>query len=480
MEYVIKNREPADALRFFEEISAIPRGSHNEKEICEYLEKFAKERGLEVYTDELYNVFIKKPGTKGYENLPPLLLHGHTDIVCEKNKDTVHDFKKDPLRLKVKDNILTADGTTLGADDGYAIAYMMAILDRNDIPHPPLECLMTSQEETGLGGMEFFDKNLIAARRMLNLDIGGDGDFLASSAGGCAAEIILHCKRTSYSGGGLKISVRGLQGGHSGGKIHLERGNSNKIIGRILYDISKEMEVLISFMDGGDKDNAIPRECDCIIGVANPKRAAEIAARAAEDIKAELMSSDPGLDVTCEENTPKEVFDAEASEKIIALQHLLISGVQMKSMDIEDLVNASANFASVKTLDEGMRFTVSLRGAADSLSKELADRVVHLCKVIGAKCEIKSAYPAFPFAKTSPLRDMALALYKERTGKEGRVTAVHGGTECGIAKKAFPDMDITSLGPISEGHHTPEEWMDLDSFREAFELLLALLKKMGE
>ncbi len=278
MEYVIKNREPADVLRYFEEISAIPRGSGNEKAIGEYLLDFAAKLGLEARMDDLYNVVIKKPASPGCEHLDPVILQGHTDMVCEKNKNVEHDFTKDGIKLVVDGDILRADGTTLGADNGQAVACMMAFLARKDMKHPPLECVFTSQEEVGLIGAIGFDPYDLKGTRMINMDCGPEGVCVAGSAGGTTIDIYKTVKRVPFAGEAVSLKVRGLKGGHSGGDIDKERGNANKIAARVLYAIAKEMKVNLVSMDGGMMMNAIPRECDAVAAVADAAKAAEIAA----------------------------------------------------------------------------------------------------------------------------------------------------------------------------------------------------------
>ena len=354
MEYVIKNREPADVLRYFEEISAIPRGSGNEKAIGEYLLDFAAKLGLEARMDDLYNVVIKKPASPGCEHLDPVILQGHTDMVCEKNKNVEHDFTKDGIKLVVDGDILRADGTTLGADNGQAVACMMAFLARKDMKHPPLECVFTSQEEVGLIGAIGFDPYDLKGTRMINMDCGPEGVCVAGSAGGTTIDIYKTVKRVPFAGEAVSLKVRGLKGGHSGGDIDKERGNANKIAARVLYAIAKEMKVNLVSMDGGMMMNAIPRECDAVAAVADAAKAAEIAAEVEKKVKSELEFSDPGLTITLEPAAaPAEMICDEDSDAFLKMLYLMPAGLVAKSMALEGLTVASQNLAAVKTQEDG-------------------------------------------------------------------------------------------------------------------------------
>ncbi|MEA4919819.1 MAG: beta-Ala-His dipeptidase [Clostridiaceae bacterium] len=480
MKYVISGREPADGLRFFEDISAIPRASRNEADIAAFMKKFAEDRGLWVCVDKFNNVIIKKPGSKGCEHLPPVMLQGHLDIVPEKNQDTVHDWEHDGLKLKVEGDILKAEGTTLGCDDGYAISYMMAVLDRKDIKHPPLECVMTSMEEIGLiGAMNISGEN-ITARRMIGMDAGGEGGFLASSAGGNYVYIKVPFNFVEAKGEGISIRIRGLEGGHSGGLIHMEKGNANKILGRILYNISKECLFNIAAITGGFKGNAIPRESDCVImvqgGVA--ERAKAIIAETEKEIASELAFSDKGLKVLVGTASAEKMINLEASQKVVHLSHVLPNGMMMKSMAIEGLTNASLNVGVVSMEEGAVKYEVTIRSAEDSLVRSIADVVCDIAAVAGAECEVAGGYPAFSFDPDSKIRKTVMDIYRETTGKEGIVRAVHGGTEAGVFRKLIPGLDIVGIGPNAGGAHTPEEWLDLNSYRRAFDLLIKVLERL--
>ncbi len=483
MKYVTEGREPADALRFFEEIAAIPRASGNEAGVAQYMKKFAEDRGLWCKVDEWNNVVIKKPGSPGCENMPAVMLQGHLDIVPEKNQDTVHDWEKDGLKLMIVGDRLTADGTTLGCDDGYALSYMLAVLDRNDVRHPPLECVMTSMEEIGLIGAQHMDCSCITARRMIGMDAGGEGGFLASSAGGAAVAIRVPYTLVPTEGRALAIRVRGLEGGHSGGLIHMEKGNANKILGRLLYNVAQECDFDLAAISGGFKSNAIPREADCVIVLhdeSEGERVREIIDETVTRIRNELRFSDKGLLVYVDEAKADAVFDAEATKKVMRLSHILPNGVMMRSMAIEGLTNASLNVGVVTTKADCVEYQVSVRSAEDSLVFSIVDTVRDIADVVGASSEVGATYPAFDFDPDSSLRRTVMNCYKEYSGKEGVVRAVHGGTECGVFRRKIPGLDICGLGPTAGGAHTPDEWVDLNSYRRAFELLLKVLDRLAD
>lgn len=482
MEYVIKNREPADVLRYFEEISAIPRGSGNEKAIGEYLLNFAGEHGLEARMDELYNVVIKKPGSAGCEDLPPVILQGHTDMVCEKNKNVDHDFMKDGIKLVVDGDILKADGTTLGADNGSAVAYLLAVLANNDLTHPPLECVFTSQEEIGLIGALALDASDLKGKRLINLDCGPEGVCIAGSAGGTTIDIYKDFSKVPAQGETVSIKVRGLQGGHSGGDIEKERGNANKIAARALYNISKEMKVNLISIDGGSMMNAIPRECDVVAAVADAGRAAEIVADVARKVYSELQFSDEGFTMSCEKiaDAAEMICDAD-SDSFIKMLYILPTGMVAKSMVLEGLTVASQNLAAVKTREDGKLYILySLRSSVNSFLDDCGDRIDLICREHGAKPEFRPGFPTWEYTATSDLRDLCSKAYKEVTGKDMIIKATHGGLECGAFLSKIPGLDIAALGCDASGAHTPDEQLDLNSYERMYRVLLKTLAMMCE
>ena len=481
MNYVLKDREPQAPLHYFEEISQIPRGSGNEEAIATYIENWAKERNLYVDRDSCNNLFIKKPGTEGYENSEPVLLQGHTDMVCEKNSDTVHDFEKDPIKLVVDGDYLKADGTTLGADDGVAVSYIMALLDSKDIPHPPLECLLTTSEEVGMTGAFGFDANKVSARKLINLDSDNENEILCGAAGGLRVAISRGFDKVKAEGTALKLTVKGLMGGHSGGEIHMEKGNSNKIMGRILFECEKVSKLNLVSIEGGSKENAIPREAFATIYVPDDKVAlVKTAAESlAKNIADELEDTDKGFTFKIEEAPKAEIMmDEKATSDIIAMLKLLPHGVRAKSMALKDLVVTSMNVGVVVTLDNAVEIRTSLRSSVESLILNLADEVELIARDHNAQAERGSKYPGWKFASVSPLRELCTRVYREMNGEEPKVIAIHAGLECGLFKEQIPDLDIISNGPNCKDIHTPDETLDLNSYARVWKFLLRLLSEM--
>lgn len=482
MDYILSGREPADALRYFEEIAAIPHGSYNEKVISLYLMDFAKEHDLWAYRDSKKNVYIKKPASKGYEHLPAVLLQGHMDMVCEKNADTVHDFDVDGLKLYVENDMLHARGTTLGADDAVAMVYMMAILARTDLVHPPIECLFTTEEEVGLGGANHVDPSHFSAKYMINIDAGPEGSALVSCAGGAITRVDKPTEWEVAVGRYITIKVRGLLGGHSGTEIGKEHGNSNKIMGRILHHITKDVGMHLIHIEGGSKDNAIPRECDALIAVPAEKfgDAAQIIKTLTGIIQSELAGSDPGFTVLYEEyhGTPEKMLTQKCSEEFVTMLYLMPNGVRNRSIVLDDFVVCSLNVGVVKTDEKRLSITAFTRSAVDTLTQNTYEEVHTLAKAFGATAVNLSEYPGWQMQEVSPFRELCCEVYKELFHTDLKVEAVHAGLECGILKDKLPDLDIIAIGPTFTGAHTPDETLDLQSFARTFDFVLGILKAM--
>ncbi len=479
MNTITKGIQPERVLGFFEEISAIPRGSGNEKAIADYLEAFAKEHGFFVRRDVLHNVFIRKQASPGCEDRPALLLQGHTDIVCEKNADVEHDFLTDPLDLYVEEDWLAAHGTTLGSDNGIAVAYMLAALTEEDLRHPVLECLFTVQEEVGLCGAEAFDASVITAKHMLNLDCGPEGTATVSCAGGMCIEMEKELPQVPFTGEALKVMVCGLIGGHSGGDIHRYRGNSNKIMARLLYSLGEGIS-LIS-INGGSKHNAIPRECEALIAVPCGPCAAKKIENTAAVIKEELGEEDKGFTVSVAGvDAPATMGCAEATRKILGLLYVAPNGVLAMSHHIEGLVDASSNMGVVQTNENYIRVIFAPRASMESLNNDTETKLHLLGETFGFKTNTLSRYAGWPYSKTSPLRDTVAKIYQEMTEKEMEMRAIHGGLECGILKNKVPGLDVVALGPTATGAHSPEERLNLPSANRVWLFLKKVIERMAE
>ena len=471
-------------LRFFEEISAIPRESHHEEKIADYLVAFALERGLPYYRDELQNVLIEKAGTKGYENHAPLLLQGHTDMVCEKNADVVHDFSCDPLDLYVEDGWLRARGTTLGADDGVAVAIMLSVLDGDVAAHPPIQCLFTSAEEVGMGGIESFDFSRVHAKKMINLDSPDDLQIIAGCAGGlyCTTQIKADAVPTKKPC--LRLAISGLCGGHSGEDIHRSLANANVLLGRILLAISQATSLSLISVNGGNKENAIPREAEATVSVDSID-----AARCAVDmwrslIRAELSEADAGFSLTVTEgsvNAPLAMSEADTARVLLALTKLPC-GVLSYNRMLGNIVDLSCNLGVVRTYTENGQYCVALSTLARSSDEArlslLETEIQLLSKAIGAETVRDSFYSGWAFSEHSEIREAFAAACEAVVKQTPTITVIHAGLECGTVKKRIPTMDIISCGPQVRALHSPDEALNLASFEHFFAIMEYLLEHL--
>ena len=478
MQYVIKGRNPESVFRFFEQIAAIPHPSFGEERIADYLVAFSKERGLEYYRDALHNVLIKKPGTPGRESEPPVLLQGHTDMVCEKNGDCDHDFDRDPLRLFVEGDLLGARGTTLGGDDGIAVAMMLAVLAGELSSHPPVECLFTVCEEVGLNGAQGFDYSRISARRMINLDSEDLGIITAGCAGGLRSELTLAAERIPFFGECIKISLSGLMGGHSGVDIATGRANANKLMGRLLARLSKCGATRLVSLSGGSKDNAIPRECEALVSVWNAQEAIGVVRGETERISAELVAEDGFFAVSAvAANAPATMLGARETACALAVLGAP-NGVLEMNRDVKDLPEYSRNLGVIRTEGEKITFVFSTRSSMESRLDASIDELDALAAVTGCATRHHSRYPGWSYAPVSPLREAYQAAFLAVTGREATVNVIHAGLECGIIYSHIPEMDIISVGPDMKDIHSPNERLDLASveiFWKTVEKLIELL-----
>ena len=465
--------------KYFEEISRIPRGSFNEAACADYLAAFAAEHGLKYIRDELNNVVIFKPAGAGYEDHGAVILQAHTDMVCEKNADCTHDFEKDPIDLYIENGILKARGTTLGADDGMGCAYMLAVL-ASDLPHPALECVFTVQEEVGLIGAFALKPEYFTAKRYVNLDFGGHGvGTCTTSAGGEMIGLrkpveFDECDTLAY-----RIFVTGLKGGHSGGCIMMELGNSLKICGRILKEISGSCDMRIRKLDGGLKNNAIPRECEAVF--ASEAKEEDIRA-AFESMKTQIASEigfqEPDFAVTLERAESGPAICEEVSAEIVDLLYLLPTGLRHRSLQIANLPTASENLASVRTGADYLEFQYSLRAEKMSLRDQMEKEICILAGIYDMTMEVYSKFPSWEFNPNSALRETLCRVYKEQKDSEMELLATHGGLECGVFCDMIPGLDVVTLGAETDGAHTPKEQMNLESFDRTFDVLAAFLKEL--
>lgn len=480
----LQNLKPESVFRFFEEISKIPHDSGKEKELSDYLVKFAKERNLFVIQDEALNVIIKKDATHGYENSKGVIIQGHMDMVCEKEKDSSHDFNKDPLNLKIVDGkFVYATNTTLGADDGMAIAYALAILDSNSIEHPALEFVATTQEETVMGGALALDSSILNGKVFLNIDAEEEGVFIAGCAGGIMVYPEKQVSFEELKGEVLKIEISGLKGGHSGMEIHKQRGNANKVMGRVLYSLSKEVPFNIVLINGGTKHNAIPQNCICNISLKKEdlKKAEEIILNIEEDLKEEFKISDSNIKINFKLNeiNKKLQLNKESTEDLISFLFLVPDGLQSVSQEIEGLVESSLNLGVISLEEDKIRFTIDIRSSIRSKKINILNKIEALCKIMNYNLIKEGDYPEWKYEKESKINELCLKTYKELFGKEASITSLHAGLECGLFKeKMGKDVEFISFGPDIFDVHTSKEHFKIESVKRIYEFLIALLKKL--
>lgn len=482
MTNVLKDLNPTLVFKYFEEISQVPRGSGDEERISEFLVNFAKELNLEVIQDEHLNVIIRKPATAGYENCPGVILQGHMDMVCEKNKDVDHDFEKDPIDLRIVDDMIYANGTTLGADNGIAVAMSMAVLASNDLSHPALEVLVTSNEEAGMTGANGLDGSLLKGKYIINLDSEEEGFLLVSCAGGNRSYVTLPLtyKNIEDNKQAFMIEVKGLLGGHSGMDIVKQRANSNVTMGRILNLLDVDFDLVE--VNGGSKNNAIPRECEAIVAV-NKDQAETLKANVAkieEILKNEFKTTDPGLEVVVKEATADKAITDECKAKAMLLLNFIPNGIQTVSKDIEGLVESSSNLGIVKTENDVMSFESAVRSSVATLRENLNNKTKMLCDTVNANFENTDGYPAWEYAKDSKLEGLCVDVYEKLVGKKPVITAIHAGLECGLLLDKMPGCEAISMGPDMFEVHTPNEHLSIPSVKNVYEFLLAVLKSMNQ
>jgi dipeptidase D len=481
MEYVVNGYEPREVFEIFEDICAIPHGSGNEKGVADYIVAFAEKRGLFCLRDDMNNVFVRKNATEGYENTPAILFQGHTDMVCEKNADSDHDFLRDGLKLSVKDGYLWADGTTLGADNGIAVAMMLALLDTDK--HPTIELLFTVEEETGLFGAQGFDCSVVTAKRMINLDSEEDDQVTAGCAGGNRSEITFEFERVpaKESDLGLNVSVTGLSGGHSGAEIHLGKTNANILMGRLLsvaYKAAGKFNIVQ--IHGGGKDNAIARECFATLRFENAE--AQAAAKKALvketlEVRKEINEDDKELRVDIGNTNASDYINDEITEKIIAFMTTLRTEVIKMSNQIKGLVEYSRNLGVIVMDESSVRFIISARSSLEAQLDMSIREIDALSKLVGADCRHYARYPGWEFQPASLLREQYIEKYKFMFGKEPTVGVIHAGLECGILSSKMPGMDIISIGPNMHDIHSPNEHLDLASTGKVWQAVLAVIQE---
>lgn len=478
----ISHLQPQKVFGYFEEICRIPHGSGNVKQISDYLVKFAKDRNLEYVQDEALNVVIKKPASSGYENCPPVIIQGHMDMVAVKKPDCDIDMKTEGLRPMTDGEIVWAEGTSLGGDDGIAVAYAMAILDSEDIKHPALEVIITTDEEVGMDGAIALDGTNIQGRRMLNIDSEVEGDLLVSCAGGMRVTCHLPVERETKTGLKYRLTVEGLQGGHSGVEIHKERGNANCLLGRVLYELENVTDVQVISANGGLADNAIPRSAvlECMISEESKELFVSTVIELETSLKQELLTKDKDV---CVQIQALGVGEAQVLDKASTLKmaYLLLSvpnGVCAYSADIEGLVQTSLNLGILNLQEEELVLQFSVRSSLESEKVLLGRKLDAVTKLVGGYTVASGEYPGWAYKEDSYLREHMKSVYKEMFGKDINIVAIHAGLECGIFAGKLEGLDCVSFGPDMMDIHTTEERLNVASVQRTWEFILKVLETM--
>ena len=473
--------KPESVFYYFSEICKVPRPSKKEEKIISYLENFAAEQKLEIKKDEAGNILIKKPATPGKENLKTVVLQSHVDMVCEKNNDVEHDFLADPIETIIDGEWLKAKGTTLGADNGIGVATELAILAANDIEHGPIECLFTIDEETGLTGAFALKEGFMSGDILLNLDSEDEGELFIGCAGGIDSVGEFHYREVPVPTGYFffRVDVKGLKGGHSGGDIHLGRGNANKILNRFLSQTAKKYDMYICEVNGGNLRNAIPREAYAICAVPHDaKEPVRVDLNIfIADIENEFAVSEPDLKLTLQSETPrKTAIDQDTSSRLLKTLYAVPHGVYAMSQDIPGLVETSTNLASIKMIDsKKIKIETSQRSSILSARNDMANTVRAAFELGGARVSFGEGYPGWKPNPHSEILEIAVASYKRLFGVDAKVKAIHAGLECGLFLDKYPGLDMISFGPTLTGVHSPDERMHIPSVEKFWNHLLDVL-----
>lgn len=471
---ILEGLKPEKVFYYFEEISAIPRGSGKTDKIRDYCADFAKARGLEYITDDVGNIIIFKPAC-GKESKEPVIIQGHLDMVWEKDETCRIDFETDGLELFIDGDYIGARGTTLGADDGIAVAMCLALLDADDIVHPPLEIVFTADEEVGMTGAMGLDCSVLKGKRMINLDSEEDGVMWVSCAGGVRANVNLDVDYEANSKNCFEITVSGLHGGHSGAEIHNGYANANKVLGKVLAILSEKAEFVLCDIGGGAMDNAITRDSKCII--ASDADICSIIGEISAEIADDYKKSDPEIKISASPcGKAEKSMTEKTSDSVVELLNELPSGVIAMSKDIEGFVETSLNLGVLRCENSDVLYRFAVRSGVDAERDKLCERLAAIADKYNAKIGFKSKYPAWEFKDGSALQEKMKQIYREINGKELTVTGIHAGLECGMFYGKIKGLDCVSLGPEMHGIHTPQERLSVSSCEKLWNFLLEVLK----
>lgn len=476
----MKNLEPNIVWRHFYDITRIPRPSKREEKIRAFIINFGKSLDLTTLVDQTGNVLIRKPATIGYEDKKTIILQAHMDMVCEKNSGVEHDFDNDPIETIIEDGWLKAKGTTLGADNGIGMALMMSVLSSKEVKHPTLECLFTTDEETGLTGAFGLDENLLKGDILINLDSEDDGEVFVGCAGGIDTTITYQYKpeKTPKDYFTFAINVSGLLGGHSGDDINKNRANANKILNRILWNMRQEMDLRLVDLSGGNLHNAIPREAQAVACVPyNKKESVRISFNnTIADIQSEIGDTETQLKIALQSREiAKMVFSDQDTDHLLDAIYATPNGVIAMSRDIEGLVETSTNLASIKTENYAVRIVTSQRSSVESAKYTIANQIETIYKLAGAIVTHGDGYPGWAPNLNSQILKIAEKTYKQLFGTMPKVKAIHAGLECGLFLKKYPHLDMISIGPTMRGVHSPDERMEIATVDKAWKWLVEIL-----
>ncbi|MBN1860043.1 MAG: aminoacyl-histidine dipeptidase [Candidatus Thermoplasmatota archaeon] len=479
----IENLEPKLVWKHFDEIRKIPRCSKHEEKIREYILNFAKKQGLKTRVDPVGNVVICKPATPGMQNKPIVILQGHMDMVCEKNSDVTFDFSKDPIQLNITGDLLTAKGTTLGADNGIGLAISLAILEDKQVKHGPIESLYTVDEETGLTGAFAMKSDMLTGKIMLNLDSEDFGVLTVGCAGGGDSTLELPIKMQAVPTDveTITVKVSGLRGGHSGVDIHEQRGNAIKILTRLLWKASRKCDFSLFDIKGGDKHNAIPREAYAKLSINKKNKSLCITEIKNEekDILDEIKPIDPNLKVDIQASeSPKMVLEKQSQESLLNLLHGLPHGVHQMNYEIKTLVNTSTNLATISVKDHSILIGMSSRSPMKSALQDMRDRIKSIATLAGAKVSEGTPYPGWKPDLQSTLLGLSKKIFLDMFKTEPKIEAIHAGLECGIIGEKFPGMDMISIGPTLKNPHSPEEQLHISTVDKFYRYLLKVLESV--
>ena len=472
--------EPRQVFHFFREICAIPHGSGNTKAISDYLVAFAKERSLSCIQDKLNNVLIFAPASQGYEDHAPVIVQGHMDMVCAKDPDSTHDFATDGLELCTDGKFLYANGTTLGGDDGIAVAYALALLDSKDIPHPPLEVVITVDEETGMYGAAGVDLSMLKGRMLLNIDSEEEGIFTVACAGGCRSTLRLPLERRAVYGPCIELRIEGLRGGHSGMEINRNRCNANKAMGELLSRIQEKVRLCLTSLTGGSADNAISfsARAKAVAMSMDLEPINEIVEQFQAEIRREYDEPNAQIIASNVDALGGNALTAQSTSQVVALLCAAPNGVQAMCAAMPELVQTSLNLGVMAIEGDWLRLTFSVRSSVNEEKQALLEKLRQLAQFHGAQYSQTGEYPAWEYKEDSVLRPVLVEVYREMFRKEPQVVSIHAGLECGLLGEKLPGLDSVSLGPNMYDIHTSREKLDIASAQRTWEFLLAVLKKL--